>query len=44
MDTTEDLKLGIVRGVSYGVFGGPDVFMPEPRALGARVTPIFITA
>lgn len=36
MDSPSGLKLGIVRGISYGVFGPPDSFMPEVRALGSR--------
>jgi hypothetical protein len=34
---SEAFQLGVVRGISYGLFGKPDVFMPEARALGARV-------
>ena len=29
------IKLGIVRGISYGVFGPAGTFMPQTRALGA---------
>src|SRR5262249_18361843 len=32
-----DVRLGIVRGISYGLFGPPDVFVPCTRALGARL-------
>ncbi len=38
-----DFALGIVRGISYGVFGPPGVFMPQIRALGSRIARIFIT-
>jgi len=31
-----DTRLGIVRGISYGLFGAPDLFAPQARALGAR--------
>jgi hypothetical protein len=30
-------RLGIVRGISYGLFGKPDRFVPQARALGARI-------
>lgn len=43
MDTIDHFKLGIVRGVSYGVFGPPSVFMQEVRALGATVSRIYLT-
>jgi hypothetical protein len=32
-----DTRLGIVRGISYGLFGKPDEFVPQARGLGARV-------
>ena len=32
-----DTRLGVVRGISYGLFGPPDQFVPHARALGARV-------
>ena len=38
-----DFALGIVRGISYGVFGPPGVFMPQMRALGSRIARVFIT-
>jgi len=34
--------LGVVRGVSYGLFRKPDPFMAELRALGARLVRIFL--
>ncbi len=37
------MKLGIVRGISYGVFGPPGEFMDEARALGARVVRVYLT-
>jgi len=33
---SEVFRPGVVRGISYGLFGKPDFFMPEARALGAR--------
>lgn len=39
----DHIKLGIVRGISYGVFGKPDVFMPQLRALGAGLARVYIT-
>lgn len=44
MDETDTgIKLGIVRGISYGVFGPPGTFMPQARALGARLVRVFLT-
>jgi hypothetical protein len=31
------IRLGIVRGISYGLFGKPDTFMPQLRELGATL-------
>lgn len=42
MDNTQ-IKLGIVRGISYGVFGAPGRFMPELRGLGAGVARVYFT-
>ena len=28
------IRLGIVRGISYGLFGTPGEFVPQARALG----------
>jgi hypothetical protein len=36
-------RLGIVRGISYGVFGPPDQFMPQIRALGGRLARLYLT-
>ena len=30
------IRLGVVRGISYGLFGPPGEFVPQARALGAR--------
>lgn len=43
MDNPVGMKLGIVRGISFGVFGPPDVFMPQIRALGAGLARLYIT-
>jgi len=39
--STNNIQLGIVRGISYGLFGKPDVFMPQARALGARLLRLY---
>jgi hypothetical protein len=31
------VRLGIVRAVSYGLFGKPDTFVPQLRELGATL-------
>jgi hypothetical protein len=36
------MKLGIVRGISYGLFKQPDEFVPPARALGARVVRAYL--
>ncbi len=36
-----DLQLGIVRGISYGLFGTPDVFAPQARQLGAQLLRVY---
>lgn len=36
------IRLGVVRGISYGLFGAPDEFMPEARALGARLVRAYL--
>jgi Beta-galactosidase len=37
----EGIRLGIVRGISYGLFGKPDAFMPRLRELGATLVRIY---
>jgi hypothetical protein len=37
------IKLGIVRGISYGVFGPAGTFMPQTRALGAKLARVYLT-
>src|SRR5690242_8601749 len=36
------IKLGIVRGISYSLFGKPDKFMPQLRSLGANLVRVYI--
>ena len=43
MGDNTGITLGIVRGISYGVFGPPGTFMPQVRALGARLARIYLT-
>lgn len=38
-----EYTLGIVRGISYGVFGPPGSFMPQMHALGSRLARVYIT-
>jgi hypothetical protein len=40
---TPDIKLGVVRGISYGLFGAADRFMPQMRALGCRLARVYLT-
>jgi hypothetical protein len=43
MRTTEDrVRLGIVRAISYGMFGPPEEFMPQLRALGAGLVRVYV--
>jgi hypothetical protein len=39
---TRGLRPGIVRGISYGLFGKPDVFIPQTRALGAGLVRVYV--
>ena len=36
------IRLGVVRGVSYGLFGKPDAFVVEARALGAGLIRVYL--
>jgi hypothetical protein len=38
----EDIRLGIVRGISYGLFGKADTFMPQLRELGASLVRVYV--
>ena len=35
------VRLGIVRGISYGLFGKPEEFVPELRELGATLVRVY---
>jgi hypothetical protein len=37
-----DIRLGVVRGISYGLFGEPDEFAGQARALGARLVRVYL--
>ncbi|WP_405148621.1 hypothetical protein OG589_11745 [Sphaerisporangium sp. NBC_01403] len=36
------IRLGVVRGISYGLFGKPDEFAPQARALGATLVRAYV--
>jgi hypothetical protein len=36
------VRLGVVRGISYGLFGKPDQFVPQARALGANLLRVYV--
>ncbi|MFG2827062.1 hypothetical protein ACGFWI_06230 [Streptomyces sp. NPDC048434] len=36
------VRLGIVRGISYGMFGAPDSFVPEMRKLGGTLVRVYV--
>ena len=38
----EDIRLGIVRGISYGLFGKADTLMPQLRELGASLVRVYV--
>ncbi len=38
----EGIRLGVVRGISYGLFGGPGEFVPQARALGAGLVRAYL--
>jgi hypothetical protein len=37
----DGVRLGIVRGISYGLFGKPDQFLPQLRSLGAGLVRVY---
>ncbi|RYE09260.1 MAG: hypothetical protein EOP22_10090 [Hyphomicrobiales bacterium] len=43
MSEAAAFELGVVRGISYGLFGPPGRFMPQLRALGSRLTRVFLS-
>ena len=40
--TGQSIKLGIVRGISYGLFGPPDTFVPQVRELGGGLVRVYL--
>lgn len=36
------IRLGVVRGISYGLFSAPGEFIPQARALGARLVRAYL--
>jgi hypothetical protein len=36
------VRLGIVRGITYGLFGKPDQFLPQLRELGAGLVRVYV--
>jgi hypothetical protein len=36
------MRMGVVRGISYGLFGKPDEFVPQARALGAGLIRAYV--
>ncbi|MET8146153.1 hypothetical protein ABZU32_38100 [Sphaerisporangium sp. NPDC005288] len=36
------IRLGVVRGIGYGLFGPPDAFVPQARALGAGLVRCYV--
>ena len=36
------IRLGVVRGISYGLFAKPDEFVPQARALGAGLIRAYV--
>jgi hypothetical protein len=36
------IRLGVVRGISYGLFGRPDEFLPAARELGAGLVRVYL--
>jgi hypothetical protein len=40
--TLSDIRIGVVRGISYGLFGAPDAFAASARDLGARLLRVYV--
>ena len=38
----DGIRLGVVRGISYGLFGPPGEFVPQARALGAGLIRAYV--
>src|SRR4051794_34622640 len=41
-DDPQDIRLGVVRGISYGLFGPPGEFGPQARTLGAGLVRVYL--
>ncbi|MFI7039194.1 hypothetical protein ACIBI0_21115 [Microbispora rosea] len=41
-DEPRGIRLGVVRGVSYGLFGPPGTFIPQARSLGAGIVRAYV--
>ena len=37
------VRLGVVRGISYGLFGAPGEFVGQARGLGAGMIRVYVT-
>jgi hypothetical protein len=37
-----DIRLGVVRGISYGMYGEPERFVPQARGLGAGLVRVYV--
>lgn len=42
VESLPDIRLGVVHGTTYGLFGPPGEFVPQARALGARIVRVNI--
>ena len=40
--TLSDMRVGVVRGISYGLFGAPDAFAAAARDLGAGLVRLYV--
>ena len=40
--TLSDIRVGVVRGISYGLFGAPDAFAAAARDLGAGLVRLYV--
>ena len=38
----DDIRIGVVCGISYGLFGKPDEFMPAVRSIGAGLVRAYV--
>ncbi|MGZ4299796.1 MAG: hypothetical protein ACXVVK_22395, partial [Solirubrobacteraceae bacterium] len=42
MSQTDDIRLGIARGITYGMFGPPEPIVAPMRELGARLARVYV--